>query len=179
MRIESESKFLTMLVVAVVSMATTACDRPDSDVELVTATEVEGASMPLGHVAVLGDYTIRANVVQSDELPPEMLAQYGIEAGADRGLLNVVILQEGPDGQEVTVAAEVTAQQNNLMGQSRQIEMRAVTTNDATSYIGSFESSPQDFFRFSVTAKPVGSDQAVLIEFENLEVSGDSPGANP
>lgn len=127
---------------------------------------VDRSESPLEHVAVSDGFTLRANALQSDMLPPEMLAQYGMEAGADRGVLNLVVLQKGPDGREATVEAEVTAQQKNLIGQSREIEMKGITANNGTSYLGTFESSPQEFFRFTVTAQPVGTDTMLLLEFE-------------
>lgn len=166
MRINSQSKFLTLSSLALLSIVMTACERADPAAELVTANEVDKFTTSLEHVAVAEGYTIHANIIRSDKLPPAMMEQYGIEAGSDRGLMNVVVLQEGPDGRDVTVAADVSAQQQNLVGHSREIGMKAVIANGSTSYIGSFESSPQEFFRFTVTARPVGSDKTLLIEFE-------------
>lgn len=165
MRTDSRNTSLAMLILASAFIAMAGCDSSEPPEVLVPATEVE-VGAPQDHVAVSEGYTLRANAIKSSTLPPKMLAQYGIESGADSGVLNLVVMQQGPDGLDVTVAADVTARQSKLTGQFREIEMQAITANDSTSYVGSFSTSPQEYFQFTITARPVGSDVTLLIEFE-------------
>lgn len=171
MRTDSGKKTLAMVMLAMAAVAMVGCDKTepvagDDPATPVSTTAVSDSTSTQGHVAVSGGYTLRANAVQSDVLSPDMLAQYGIEGGADRGVLNLVVLEQGPDGEEVTVSADVTARQQNLLGQFEDIEMQPITANDSISYIGTFKSSPQENFRFEVTAQPTSSDTTLVIEFE-------------
>lgn len=169
MRTNKRNNIPAMWVLAMVSflsITTIGCDGTEPAVVRAPETAVDESGSPSEHVAKAEGYTVRASAIRSDMLPLEMLREHGIQAGADRGVMNVVVLKQGPDGQEVTVAADVTAQQSNLIGQSREIEMRAVTANDGTSFLGTFEYSPQDFFRFTITAQPVGTDKVLSVEFE-------------
>lgn len=72
-----------------------------------------------------GRYILRASAIPSESLPAQSASNYGIEAGADRGILNVVVL-ENVDGAKRPVAAEVSATRLNLLGQPTAIEMREV-----------------------------------------------------
>lgn len=156
-----------VMLLAIAAVAMTGCDKTDPvAVTLVETTPASDSTSTQGHIAVSDGYTLRANAIQSDALSPDILAKYGIEGGADRGVLNLVILEKGPDGEERTIAGDVMARQKNLLGQFETIGMQAIKANESISYIGTFKSSPQENFRFEIKAQPINSDTKLMIEFE-------------
>ncbi|MGK2957394.1 MAG: DUF4426 domain-containing protein [Acidimicrobiales bacterium] len=134
---------------------------------LAGAQAADAAGQPQVHVAKFGAYTLRANAIQSNVLPASMARQHGIERAADRGVLNLVILERKPGGRDVTMSAEVSVRQENLLGQSETIKMRAIEENGRVSYLGTFGFASRRTFRFAISARPVGSDQALTIKFED------------
>jgi len=128
--------------------------------------DAPGRGGPQVHVAEFGRYTLRANAISSDFLPAGPAERHGIERAADRGVLNLVIL-ESREGRQLTVPARVTAIKHNLLGQSEPIEMRAIEENGRVSYLGTFGFAPLRNFRFTITAQPAGSDAPLRIEFED------------
>lgn len=138
---------------------------------LAGATLLAGAQDTLsgdGAVTVeqFGPYTVRASATQSQMLAPATAARHGIEPAADRGVLNVVVLERRADGGQVTVPALVAASKTNLLGQSVPIEMREIRENERVSYLGSFEFAPMRNLRFELSVQPAGS-KPLLLRFED------------
>jgi hypothetical protein len=138
----------------------------------VLAVTFGSSALAQVHVVEGGAYTLRANAVHSDELPSSTASQHGIERAADRGVLNVVVL-ERRDGRQRPVRAQVHAARFNLLGQEEPIEMRAVEANGRVSYLGSFGFGPLRNMLFRVTATPAGSSDALTVEFEERFVVRD------
>lgn len=128
---------------------------------------------PPVHVAEFGRYTLRANAIPSDLLPAASARKHGIERARDRGVLNLVVLERRPDGSQATVAAEVAARQENLLGQSDAVEMRAIRENSRVSYLGTFGFAPLRNFRFMLRVRPAGSDETLTTAFEDRFVVRD------
>jgi hypothetical protein len=152
----------SVFAVALVLALAAACGAPTGD-PAPTAGTVETRV----HVVELEGYTLRANTMPGTSLSAEVAERYGIEHDAGVGLLNLVILEQRPDGQDVTVPAEISASQRDLLGHVETIEMRAIEANDDVSYIGTFDSAQQTHFRFAIEARPAGSDTTLTIEFED------------
>ena len=133
---------------------------------LAGAQAADAAAQPQVHVVKFGAYTLRANAIQCNVLPTSMARQHGIECATDRGVLNLAILERKPDGRDVTVPAEVSVRQENLLGQSEAIKMRAIEENGSVSYLGTFGFASRRNFRFAISARPVASDKALTIKFE-------------
>lgn len=150
--------FILMLSLATAGAATAqgALDRNDAP----------GRAGPPVHVSEFGRYTLRANAVSSEVLAPGTARKHGIERAADRGVLNLVIL-ERTDGGQAPVRAEVSATQDNLLGQAEVIEMREVEQNGRVSYLGTFDFSPLRNFSFTITARPIGGGEPMTVEFED------------
>jgi len=130
------------------------------------AADASGRGRPSMHVSEFGRYTLRANAISSDVLAASTAKRHGIDQASDRGVLNLVIL-ERQGKRQVTVRAEVTASKHNLLGQSEEIEMRAIKENGRVSYLGTFGFAPLRNFRFTITALPVGASEPLKIEFED------------
>lgn len=114
-----------------------------------------------------GGFTLRANAYQSEHLSEEIAEKYDVEQDENQGVLHVVVLEGEPNGDNTT-AAEVTAQQQNLVGQLEKIDMRKVEADNYITYIGTFNFDENAGFRFSVTAEPESNSEVTLsVEFED------------
>lgn len=133
--------------------------------------DAPGRAGPPVHVSEFGPYTLRASAIGSEVLPPGTAERHDIDRAADRGVLNLVIL-ERRDGRQVTVPATVTASKDNLLGQNEEIAMREVRENGRVSYLGSFGFAPLRNLRFTITARPAGSSDTLRIEFEDRFLVG-------
>lgn len=125
-----------------------------------------GRAGPAVHVQEFGRYTVQANAVGSEVLAEGAAAQHGIERAADRGVLNVVVLERQGE-RRVTVPARVTAVKDNLLGQTEPIDMREIRQNGRVSYLGTFGFAPLRNFRFTLTVQPEGRSEPLTLEFED------------
>lgn len=131
--------------------------------------EREGMQPPgeeLGHVVEVGPYTLRGSAVQSTFLPDEVAAQYGIEPTPEIGVLTVILMEQGADGQDRSTPAHVTAHQDNLLGENEPVEMRRIDANGYISYIGTFYIGLREHLRFYIHVQPHDSLEELTMEFE-------------
>jgi hypothetical protein len=131
----------------------------------------EGLQPPgeeMAHVVEVPPYTLRGSAVQSTFLPDEVAAQYGMEQTPETGVLTVVLMEQGADGQERSAPAHVTAHQDNLLGENEPIQMRRVDANGIISYIGSFYIGQRDHLRFYIHVQPHDSLEELTMEFEEF-----------
>ena len=112
-----------------------------------------------------GQYVIHYNAMATDFLPPEIARQYRITRSRNRGMINLTVLKKslGSPGQPVHARVEVAAQ--NLTGQSRRIATREIRDGNAIYYIGEFGVANEETLKFSVRARPQGSQEEVNVEF--------------
>lgn len=126
-----------------------------------------GEVQPSGGEAVSNGYVLRANAIQSTFLPEAMAEQQGVEPADDKGIVNVVVLEEQENGGQSTVPAEVTVVQEDLAGQRHTLDMHASEEAGYVSYFGTFTYDHHTNFRFHVTAEPEGSNERLTVEFED------------
>jgi len=112
-----------------------------------------------------GQYVIHYNAMATDFLSPEIARQYRITRSRNRGMINITVLKKilGSPGQPVHARVEVTAY--NLAGQSRRIHTREIRDGNAIYYIGEFGVANEETLKFSVQARPQGSQEEVEVEF--------------
>lgn len=121
---------------------------------------------PLGHVMEFDGYTLRANVIRTDDLDEIMAQQYGVATDPEHALLSLVILEKQPNQQPSTVWAEVTVRNISLVGRQESIEMRPIETLGDVSFAGILDASSQRIFKLDITAQPEGTDEQLQMEFE-------------
>jgi len=130
---------------------------------------VLGAALPLAwgqaHVVESGVHTLRVSVVPSATLATETARAHGIDVAADRGVVNVVVLERGDVGQR-PVPAEVSVTRTDLVGRPETIQMREVRTNGGISYFGTFTVHASPTARFRISARPAKAVQPLTVEFE-------------
>lgn len=112
-----------------------------------------------------GEYVIHYNAMATDFLPPEIARQYRITRSRNRGMINITVLKKilGSPGQPVHARVKVTAY--NLAGQSRRIHTREIRDGNAIYYIGEFSVANEETLKFSVRARPQGSQEEVEVGF--------------
>ncbi len=140
--------------------------RVDSTDDQARDGRTDADQHPQGHVREFDGFTLRANVSRTEDLPDAMARNYDIEAEADLVLLNVVVLENRPDGQSAPVSAEVSAQHESLSGHGEDIDMRAVETDGHVSYIGTLNVSDQRTLQLVIAAQPEGADEPLQMDFE-------------
>jgi hypothetical protein len=105
-----------------------------------------------------GDVTIRASAVQTSTLDAAVARGYGIPRD-DSAILLLVMVRQGPEGDDTALPARITATVTDLRGQARPIAMRELRTDDPDTdtgrplldYIGTVDASLPDTLRFDVT----------------------------
>lgn len=146
------------------------CESEEQSVESTenqaTAGQSTGTQRPLSHVMEFDGFTLRANVSPTEALPDAMARQHGIRPDPDLVLLNLVILENRPDGPPAPVSAEVRAQYETLIGHVETVDMRAAEANGDISYIGTLDTSTQRSFQLAIEAQPEDTDQLLNMTFE-------------
>ena len=78
-------------------------------------------------------------------LTPAIAAAYGITRGADRGLVNVSILEDGK-----SVARPIEGTFRNLLGQTTLLKFTPVTEDNAVYYLASYRFQDREALRFEL-----------------------------
>lgn len=107
------------------------------------------------------DITIRANLVPTRNLAPEMASGYGIERG-DNVVMLMVGVRTGGDGQHVSVPARVTASTVDLRGNRAQLPLRELEAGGFTDHVGTFRVEPPETLTFEVEVRRDGEPPATL-----------------
>lgn len=113
------------------------------------AAAVPAAPAQQQAVSRIGDVTIRANVLQTSMLNAAVAQRYGIER-ADNRVMLLVGVRRGPDAQQSSLPARITATVTDLRGRSHQIEMRELRSGELLDYVGTIEVSLPDTLRFDL-----------------------------
>ena len=115
-----------------------------------------------------GDYEIHYNALNSSLISPEVARVYGIQRSDSRVLINVAVLKNTENQSPVAVKATVSASGRNLIGQTREIEMREITEGgDAIYYIGELSVSNMETLDFTVVVTPEGQNRPFEVKFRN------------
>lgn len=104
---------------------------------------------PQEAISRIGDVTVRANVLPTTQLNETTARNYGIERSARTALL-LVTVRQGPDGQDSSLPATITASVANLQGTRQTIALREVQTGELVDYVGTANLSPPDTLTFDL-----------------------------
>lgn len=99
---------------------------------------------------ILDGYRVRWNTTVTGFLPSEVIETHTLRPSG-RGVLNVVILKDAPDQQPpTTVAAGVSATVTDMVGRVRPLDLREISENGRTSYLGTFDVEDGQLLRFDL-----------------------------
>ncbi len=96
---------------------------------------------------VLADHEVHYIVLPTTFLKPAIANDYDLPRGKDRALVNVSII--GPDG--TAVAAQLTGESKNLLGQIQNLEFRQVTERPAIYYLALIRHGNEETHRIRIT----------------------------
>lgn len=112
------------------------------------------------------EYTVHYNALNSSLIAPQVAKTYNIRRSDSRGLLNIAVLKNVDNQLPVAVRALVTVSARNLIGQTRQVEMREIIeSGDAVYYIGELSVRNMETFSFTVMITPEGEGKAHELKF--------------
>jgi hypothetical protein len=100
-----------------------------------------------------GDYTVNYVAVYSNFLRPEIAERYGIVRSARNAFVNISVLRND-SSVGTPVAARISGEKANFIGQSDAIEFIEIREGDAIYYIGQFEFSNAENLRFNLSVQP-------------------------
>jgi len=169
MRTAMTNRFIVLALCGLAGFSLAACGDRSATSAGGSGMQADRVDSARGHVVEINDYTLRANVIPSNFLSDEIAQQYGLERSDDRGMLNLVVTRGGVQAQGApSVAAEVSVDLSNLIGQKQTVKMSEIVANEEISYIGFFDTAPdQEIYRFAIRAVPEASDTVLTIEFED------------
>lgn len=115
------------------------------------APPAPAAAMPAPQLAVsrIGDVTIRASAIQTAMLDESVARRYGITRAGNRIML-LVGVRKGPQAQEISIPARITATAADLGGHRHVIEMRELHSDKLLDYVGTVEIALPDTLRFDL-----------------------------
>jgi len=112
------------------------------------------------------DYTIHYNALNSSLIPPEVAKANGISRSDSRALITVSVLKNLEDQPPMAVKATLTTSGRNLIGQTREVEMREVNEGtEAIYYIGEMSVSNMETFDFTLMVTPEGQSKPFKVKF--------------
>ena len=107
-----------------------------------------------------GDLDVHYSVFNSSFLQPDIAAAAGLVRSKTQGVVNVSVVKDGKP-----VAAQVSGQVKNLLGQDRQLTFKQLKEGDeAIYYLAQFPFDSQETLRFRLTVQPTGA-QPFSFEF--------------
>lgn len=112
-------------------------------------------------IARAGDISVRASTVPTALLGEAVAREYGITRG-DGTVLLLVAVRTGPDGEEASLPATVTAAATDLRGREQAIAVRELRSGELLDYIGVVEVSPPETLRFALKVTPEGAAPMTL-----------------
>jgi hypothetical protein len=106
----------------------------------------------------LGNWDVHYVLIPTTFLNKNIAANYGIDRGRDRALLNISVLAD--DG--TPSAARVSGVVTNLLGQQQPLEFSEVREESAIYYLASVKHTDREVLRFEVNILPADEIPAQL-----------------
>lgn len=119
-----------------------------------------------------GQYQAHYSAFRADFITPEVARANDITRSTQRGLVNITVLKRQADNSYAPAEATVVMTVENLIGQKQAIVPRAIREPGALYYLGDFDISGTDTYRFAVTIKPADGGREFSLRF-NQELVAD------
>ena len=113
-----------------------------------------------------GKYVVHYNVINSDQIPPQVAQGYGIKRSSSRALVNITVMDSTQGENGTAVHAAVTTDTINLTGQRREVEMREIVEEgEAIYYIGELPIHNMETYNFTVHVQVEGQPEPFEVKF--------------
>jgi len=151
-------------LIAAVGLLAAGCGQPDSG----SATGDDGIEVlaAIENLKDFGDYVLHFNALTTDQLEPEIAAEYGIVRSNNRVLINISLLQDQEIGLATAVPASVRVSARNLTGQLRNIAVQEIREGDAIYYLGETTVDDSESLIFTVEATPEAGGDLLTVSFQ-------------
>lgn len=100
-----------------------------------------------------GDILVYYSPFNSSYVPPDVAANVGLERAPDKGVLNIAVQRQTPDG-PVPVDAKVSGTVQTLIGQPQRLDFIRVQEEEALYFVANYGSSTRGILRFDVNVQP-------------------------
>ena len=145
------------------ALALAACGQPgtnsaqNGDEQVLPATE---------SVRDFGEYVVYFNALTTDQLDPEIAANYEIVRSNRRVLLNIV-MEHSPDiGTPTVVPGVVKASARNLTGQLRNLLVSEIREEESIYYIAETSIVDSESLIFTIEATPESTSKPLVLQFQ-------------
>jgi hypothetical protein len=108
-----------------------------------------------------GDYQVHYSAQNSTDLSQDVARRHGIARDPRLALVMLTVQRAGGE----PVAAAVSGEARNLLGQKQPLEMREVREDKSIYYLGLFAISHLETQSFDFTLRPEGSAQSYRLRF--------------
>ena len=113
-----------------------------------------------------GEYEVHYNAFNSSMLSVSVAKAYGIQRSDSRAVINITVLKRNDEGTTDAVKAGVTVSGRNLIGQTREVDMREINeNNEAIYYIGQLSVRNQEMYDFTALVTPAGKNEPLTVKF--------------
>lgn len=106
-------------------------------------------------------YTVHYNAQNSRELSPEVAKRHSISRNGSVAMVMLTV----QDSTGTAVAATITGQARNLLGQAQPLEMREIREGASVYYLGLFTISNRETQAFNFAIHPKGATQGFKLVF--------------
>ena len=112
-----------------------------------------------------GDLVLYYNVLNASLIAPQVAQRHGLARASDRGVLNLALRRDTADGLGEPVAAEISGDYSNLLGQKRAMEFIEVVELGARYYLAQFVFGHEDVLHFRVQVSLSGIESPLALDF--------------
>lgn len=112
-----------------------------------------------------GDILVYFSPFNSSYVAPEVAANVGLERAPDKGVLNVAVQRQTPEG-PVPVDARVSGTVETLIGQEQALDFIRVEEEEALYFVANYGASTRTVLRFEVHVQPEEGGPVHTLNFQ-------------
>ena len=151
------------LLACLMALGLTACGPSGSGTSLNDAPEARELAPT---VQEFDNYVVHYNAITSDTITAQDAARYGIARSRSNVLVNVVLLKKDGSPGHTPVGGTVSADVNNLTGQTKNVNMQQISEGNAIYFIGVVPVANNETLNFNISATPDGEQESLQVKFQ-------------
>ena len=101
-----------------------------------------------------GAYQVHYSAFHSTDIAADAVQAHHLRRTPNIGMLNITVLKHHPDGQITPESAVITLESTNLVGQTKNLDLKTIQEPGALYYIAQFRFANEETFRFHLTIIP-------------------------
>ena len=112
-----------------------------------------------------GEYTVSWSVFPSTFLAPTIAQNNNLQRSNGIGVVNVVIMEEGENGQLRPVNGQIKGSISNDIQQTTFLDFRRVKEGSSVYFLAQYQYQSGSLMTFNVTAQPTDSNKGLPVRF--------------